>query len=832
MAQTLTAYILEKATNSRSNAKKQGGDESTATGSILGKIFNKNKGRSSKKKSGGGSNSNTLTGFIFDYIKNSEKNKKSFVAEIEQHFDILSRKTDKIKNQISKSQKLYERQSSIVEEIGEKVNNITSLFQRRSDLEKSFFSLSIDHIEKFIGLKAYSDPIGPQPMNSDTPWAEKEPGERGGMFGTSGYAPRLPSKKLASGGVVPVEDALLDSLIQDEADRQTRDKFAKALQSPLRLSGLYALAFVKELIQSAGPISGFLVPFAKDVLKPFGNSLGVTDSEISRLINLPLITESTDLRKLQSEFAKSWYDLMTNERLLSEFIPYGDDDELGERFNSAPGYVPADWKDDPEFVALVNAFAQEWNLNARGLLALMASESGLQPDSINSAGCVGLIQFCPQGGLPGTGKTADEIRAMSRVEQWPYVTQYWINAGLEKGMTAGDIYGLVHVPNWYKPAVRGLAIGSPERMAAVTCRAGQPEFDDNSRLDHNQDGVLTVGDYDAELVKVSKGFNLGYKGWNQYAMGGSEGKGVVSSKPYVVSGPESGFPYEIFDGMGRPHKVTLHGQEIVVPKAQGFEVFPIKNKKYNLFRDPDRTVNRWKGILQKSKSIGNTTSAESGVSVNAPPEFWQIAAISAKEDSMNPQGQADVAQSIYNRAKVGSYPGGKNILRIITAPGQYQPTFKNPGAWGAIRDKRSAIAAVGSQTLVEKAARSITNPKLQTEAQRFIGGRTDFQGESQKKYMQAGDITRGKNHNFFGWFYDARLAKPAPVIKAVASQTRRSAPAAAAKQKTKTKTFTIPFTDIKVPMPFLSSSAASPPIYSETFDSRMTQKEMELIRLG
>ena len=73
--------------------------------------------------------------------------------------------------------------------------------------------------------------------------------------------------------------------------------------------------------------------------------------------------------------------------------------------------------------------------------------------------------------------------------------------------------------------------------------------------------------------------------------------------------------------------------------------------------------------------------------------------------------------------------------------------------------------------LIDSAARAITNPSLQKEAARFVEGRTDFMGESQKPYMKPGDITRGKNHNFFGWFYDARLPKPAQIHSSVKSMT-------------------------------------------------------------
>ncbi len=148
------------------------------------------------------------------------------------------------------------------------------------------------------------------------------------------------------------------------------------------------------------------------------------------------------------------------------------------------------------------------------------------------------------------------------------------------------------------------------------------------------------------------------------------------------------------------------------------------------------------------------------------PNFWITAAISGKEAGHIPQGQADVAQSIYNRAKMGIHPGGRDIRKIITAPGQYQPTFGNPAAWNSIKDRNSAINAVKDSKLVDMAAKSILNPTLQKNAANFVGSRTDFQGESQKPHMKPdkGDVTRGKRHNFFGWFtdnaYESRMSSP------------------------------------------------------------------------
>lgn len=190
------------------------------------------------------------------------------------------------------------------------------------------------------------------------------------------------------------------------------------------------------------------------------------------------------------------------------------------------------------------------------------------------------------------------------------------------------------------------------------------------------------------------------------------------------------------------------------------------------------SMNAAGGGTNKPRMISGTTYAAGGGLVGNSPDFWSIAAISAREAGHIPQGQADIAQSIYNRVQLGIHPGGRNIKNIITAPQQYAPTFSNPGAWKSIIDRGTAVKAVGKDyaSRLDMSAKSITNPKLQKEAARFVGSRTDFRGESQKKHMdqKKGDITRGSGHNFFGWMtdnaYSSRLPQPAPVPKVISSK--------------------------------------------------------------
>ena len=133
---------------------------------------------------------------------------------------------------------------------------------------------------------------------------------------------------------------------------------------------------------------------------------------------------------------------------------------------------------------------------------------------------------------------------------------------------------------------------------------------------------------------------------------------------------------------------------------------------------------------------------------------WTGAAIAAKEAGVNqPQGQADVMQSIHNRIKAPAY-GCNGIADCVNKKGQYEPTFSNPQGWRNINSPESASRVSGVPVGdILQVDRNLNNPNLQKNAKEHVGCRTDFQGMSQKKYKQPGDVDRGNGHNFFGNFY-------------------------------------------------------------------------------
>ena len=169
-------------------------------------------------------------------------------------------------------------------------------------------------------------------------------------------------------------------------------------------------------------------------------------------------------------------------------------------------------------------------------------------------------------------------------------------------------------------------------------------------------------------------------------------------------------------------------------------------------------------------------------------DFWTLVAVAGTEDN-DPQAWADVAQSIYNRAASGVYGGGSDIRQIILQPSQYEPTWKHPRKkvdktpnpeWYDITDIESAaIATEKSVSYLQRVADAIQNPKLQEEARRFVGARTDFMGGKEKANFAKGDVRRGKQgeDNFFGSFvgpgsiaYAATNPDPAAIPSFVGTQ--------------------------------------------------------------
>ena len=143
--------------------------------------------------------------------------------------------------------------------------------------------------------KAYSSPIGPQPMNSSSPWAALTGGNRGGMFGQGKFAPRLPATKLSEGGiitkpttgtlepgssVIPLNrnNAVADTFQkakESAGDASIADPMAQVMQLPSQVGGGLLIGLLSKAMSSLGGIASMLKPAIQPVLNTLVPAFGL-----------------------------------------------------------------------------------------------------------------------------------------------------------------------------------------------------------------------------------------------------------------------------------------------------------------------------------------------------------------------------------------------------------------------------------------------------------------------------------------------------------------------------------------------------------------------------
>ena len=133
-------------------------------------------------------------------------------------------------------------------------------------------------------------------------------------------------------------------------------------------------------------------------------------------------------------------------------------------------------------------------------------------------------------------------------------------------------------------------------------------------------------------------------------------------------------------------------------------------------------------------------------------DFATLATVAALE-SGSAQGQADVAQSVFNRLGDTGQKYGSSITEILTRDNQYQVAFKDPNASSGegakvadvfknIKDEDSAAKAImyyyskrgrpvteeQARKIYRSSAKAISDAELRKNAARHVGGRTEFRG--------------------------------------------------------------------------------------------------------
>lgn len=144
-----------------------------------------------------------------------------------------------------------------------------------------------------------------------------------------------------------------------------------------------------------------------------------------------------------------------------------------------------------DFMSEVNRVSARFGINPTDLLAVMRSESSLNPRAVNpTTGASGLIQFMPRTAA-SLGTSVEAIRQMSAVEQMRYVERYFESVGVRPGSSAGRLYAYVFLP------------GRAGRE--VLTAAGENFYEANRGLDVDRDGRITIADLDVRLARFGSG---------------------------------------------------------------------------------------------------------------------------------------------------------------------------------------------------------------------------------------------------------------------------------------------------------------------------------------
>ena len=142
--------------------------------------------------------------------------------------------------------------------------------------------------------RMYTNPIGPQPMGSRSPWARA----RGGR-GIAGFAPRMVSRvlprKLASGGIVdnptsisgPSDQAVIpqnkltEAVKSNQENVKKADPFSKVMQLPTMAAGALLMSTVGNVVNNLGGVSKLFRPVLQRMFVPAATVFGLPANLIS-----------------------------------------------------------------------------------------------------------------------------------------------------------------------------------------------------------------------------------------------------------------------------------------------------------------------------------------------------------------------------------------------------------------------------------------------------------------------------------------------------------------------------------------------------------------------
>ena len=821
MAQTLTGYIISKATNKRPKSKSSGKKSETLTGFLLDKFFNR-----------------------------ENNNKKSFLGELQQEFNILGKKTENIKNITNYQVKLHK--DILLEEgdVASRAGRIQELLAERAQLETQYFEMALAQrmqVIDTVDVPEYEPPKPPEEPPSP-PEQKAEPEKKKGIIEQTQdvISPNQSPKKQASGGI---QNTSINPVTQKKKEIKLTQNFGKVMDLTMQTAGLSAITVIGDMLKAAGPISGFITPFIKSVIEPFAKSLGVSVDFVSRLLMSPARAEEVELYRRKREFSKTWGKYLNNEDLISKYIDRTLDaiDALTD-----PNYPPGEGSEQDIIDA---AKEMKYTGDLAAVLAIVKGESQFKAirERMYPDGRSALKVF------PDRFSGIEQANQLVAAGPEAFFNHVYAPQYVVMNSQPGDGYkyrGGGHLQltgrSNYKQIGEMIGVnleGNPDSIlnpkvsakAAIAYmqRAGSPK------------------DLDTALEKVG-----GYRGgwpkkreyYAQYKAKGFESGGrldVTQGVPFgsaIVAGPESGFDTSI---SGAP--VELHGIELVKQTPSGFQVFPLINRKFDIREDPEKVLDRWKSIASGTNTKIISPKAETGISVGLH-ELEKEEALSSlsrgKNDFIVKGGKSVISGTPWSKVtpKTPLYAYETGVSGDRTTIG-WGMTFYDSITAGKKRVKpgdviTKAQADTGLKTLLVNYTKELSQMTWYKKYWRKMtpkqqGGLlmygynlpSHLLGTGAPKMLSA--LNRGDMVSVA-----ANIDRGLPKREKIEKQLVLSGPKDLNKvpdrsptaPPPKVNTFTIPFTNIKIP--YRTASASSAPVVAQTYDARQSDYEMYLMRLG
>ncbi len=284
-----------------------------------------------------------------------QKKEKSFIIpetlspEVRTTIRNFAGNLDSIRRQMSKQTRILQRREGNYRRI---INGLeSSKFLLGQQVEN--YREALDDLETQQRIaEAYSAPIGPQPMESPTPWAAAGPEDAGNE---QGFTPRLPAEKLSQGGflntpypgrfaeggvnvapnfaekmlqpgiydnptigtlppnsaVIPLNRNSGKELMGQYDTQQYVQALGETMFKPINALLGGALANLGDILRDLGPFAGYFSAGLKSLLNPLSSLL-----KLPANIILDILGTQKDEDGERSSFYKMWKQLLVDNNLI------------------------------------------------------------------------------------------------------------------------------------------------------------------------------------------------------------------------------------------------------------------------------------------------------------------------------------------------------------------------------------------------------------------------------------------------------------------------------------------------------------------------------------